>query len=108
MIDENNSTDELIIFLDEDIIPNYELFYNSLISISPIDEQISKAHSFYIEASKYQLSAFQVYLEGLKESDFDKISTVNTLIEQSKEYLILHKNELLNIINNNQLKIIIE
>lgn len=95
--DESKTAVELIYFLENEIIPQYQVFYDKLININPNNEEILIAHNYYEIAAEYQLDAFNTYLEGLKQFDYEKIKNVNLLINSSKEYLNMHKNELISI-----------
>ncbi len=95
--DENKTSTELINFLENELIPQYQDFYNKLTTINPTNKEILTAHTYYETATKYQLDAFNAYLEGLKQFDYEKIKNVNLLINSSKEYLKMHKNELISI-----------
>ena len=102
--DKNKTTNEFINFLENKIIPEYQDFYDKLNAISPPHKEIAVAHDYYKTSAKYQLDAFNIYLEGLIESDYEKIKSVNSFINSSKEYLNMHRNELINIAKKYDIK----
>lgn len=95
--DDNNTSDQLIDFLENSIIPQYREFLRDLSEINLETKEIQNAHNYYIESAKFQLDAFTFYLEGLKEFDYSKIEKVNFLIKESRKNLNLYKNELKSI-----------
>lgn len=102
--DDSNTLNDMVNFLEETIIPQYEAFYNNLRSINPDNTEIAEAHEYYVSSSQFQLEAFIFYLDGLKNSDQDKIEKVNFMLMSSKEDLNLYKKRLINIAEKYDIK----
>lgn len=102
--DDSKTSNDMVAFLEETIIPQYEVFYNSLKSINPENTEIAEAHNYYISSSQFQLEAFIFYHEGLKNSDQDKIEKVNFMLMSSKEDINLYKKKLISIAEKYDIK----
>ena len=70
--------------LEEEVIPTYERFYESLREVPIQDPEIGPVHTHYVRSAGLLLEGFRMMLLALEKDDSRLMSAANAKIEQGR------------------------
>lgn len=82
--DKSIKPENIIVFLDEEIIPQCEQNIVTLNNISSSSKDIQILHDLLLKASDAQLSAFITYKNGLESNDINTIYNAEKILKECK------------------------